>query len=453
MPLNKIKHLNRAGANNDMLDVFEAQLTPEEKKAEAVITQLSEWRKQKDVIINYTQNEIDQLKYHLSQARKEASPEIKVRKLLEIMDYKMRMEIKEAKDRKGAWIETPQKILHRLKGVPFKTAKLGEIYEGKSDYVVILIPQTHIYHYLNEEPIDFAVGQLGNKNVQSHILDTWTTLFRQGFGKVFLAEGLPFREYADDLPEPAYEHFRKIYDEYLEGYKKVPYHLRGVYQDLGESDIFTRWGAFMPEVLAKNEVYTFGAEDVGELENAVLVAKLLEIIMPTLLALPEILFGKNPKVEYSKEFLIDVLMGVGEKGWPEWKKHADLFRDFLEKAIVVPPRKGNLGFLAGKPMINKANYEMVKKQIHSVLFEAMLVPRNRVAIQKIKQTRENTLSNALILKIGAAHIKGNKFHDQNTIPDLLKEKEISYAVLWPDGVELDHLTLTDPLEMLKQALK
>jgi hypothetical protein len=383
MKENIIKNINSKGRNNDMIDIFEEVFGENNlEKTELDEKAVNRWRKLKNSTIRWTKSEQEDLRYHIDIGlRKEIKAAAgipikrKVEIIIDIMDYKLRHEVIEAKNR-GEQIQNQEEIIEKIQIIDFENnGKVVKSFSGTSLYTVVLIPEKH----------KSSLAGVSGKDVieiQKQIYEIQKKLAKEGISKYFLHEGFVFVEKSYELPRLA---------KYIKKAEDSP-------------------SLFYEDQLEKNggeEINNFGAENVDVWRAGKLPAKWYNCAMKLNRITKYMDFKELDREEYIKKINS---LNFKEDGFIE--KIKELTKDDL----VISREKND-------EIIKYFEDEFVEKVINNTNFS---VEKN------VETLHNNTLANVFVLKMGALHIlESDELETQQTIPEILEEKGISYITIKP----------------------
>lgn len=392
-----IANTNLEGEDKDMIDVFE-EIFAENNLRKSISAKLAirEWRRStKNDTIRWTEQEQEELRYHIGTGlgKEKIDSKDTIRKaeiLIDIMEYKRRYEVQEAKDRKGM-VKSTEQILKQIQKIDFgANVKIKDSYVGKSPYIVIIIPQKHT---INSKGASADILE-----IQEHILGIQKKLNEEGLARYSGYEGFLFIEKSQELPR---------YATYFDTPEISP---SRYYEDQFEKE-----GGLL--------VHSFGLENEISWDKSSNAANCYEISNE---------FYKEIQTEM---YLGDILMSV--------EQYLKIAADTLSQKEKVTNKAAYVRFVEqleiltkDKPFITTSTHLEIMQYFKDEFVKKTLNLRNYVAVQHIEDLYKNTLAKVYVVKFGALHIfEKDSYEIQKTIPQILLEKDISYIVLQPTQLQ------------------
>jgi hypothetical protein len=397
-----IHHTNIPGPGNDMLDIFEELLEkrrvrdPDGRIAKVIDT----WRAKRDKQVHFTAHEIAQMEelFDLmgSSDLKEGE---KARRIARAIDYKMKYELREARDRKKKWTKHPHEIIEIVKGLDISEhGRVVETHRGDSEYVVINLERIHFRHTLEGDIIEPETIKC-----QAELTAIQDVLIKNGINVLAIEAGTT-KEYARELAEPRHKGNIQQYETFLyamKKYKKSP---------------FSIFGLFGGDLLQKEnyggKLHTFGAESRKILDKTADLSQLCLLLQARLKKWTGKNLSKDEVFADISTFLQKSSLDTDEQDW-----QIKMFESFW------PDEK-----------ITKEQFERSFYFIEILYEEYNFTIRNHHIARNVGVIQNNTLTNAVMLFLGAAHFLESAGKKRISLPKIFKDKDISFVQIRPHTV-------------------
>lgn len=352
--------------------------------------------------IHVTQNEIEQLKFQIDSYLSLQWKDYKW--LINIIDSYIKYEIQESIDRKEKWFFTPKEIIKKIQSLDLEDSwKISDVFIWESSYVMILIPQMHNPVMWNGLISKKEKNQI--KIVQNNTDIILWKLFWNGITNIQLLEWL--------LHEDG-----NINTSYINNYTQ-------------ENNI----QVWLEQEMNRNEdIHTFWIENYTENMKSILIIGFEAIIKQ---------FLWNPE----KRQYINKMKGVEDAFFLNQENILILVDSFCREQmwIILTEEDYILArSIASKLFWNKK--QDIKTDIKSInryldksktLYQSNAIDnRNKITIENIKKSKENTGTNSMILIMWAGHFMQDRWKNSEgeiirPIQWHLKNKWISYISILP----------------------
>lgn len=424
-----IKNTNLEGENNDIIDKFE-ELSEQKNLDKSVNSEFANWRKERNEIIHFTKDELLQLSQNIDNINnKEEKDDWKIRKIIEAFRYTIDYEIRETKQRVE---NTPLQTRNNLESLFRELPNLGEVekfYEGNTDYVVIVIPDTHI----SDSAIAEEVGYVSNGiAVGKEIEEISQLLFSKNIANIFALENIPSGQLSTKLMSEVFGEFFNNFDnlqkeksnltqeQFIKKYEELKYKFILIISKLKNE-------ASLEKGETDKQLFLFGSENAIQHSKSFIASQLL-VTYTYICDKNKININENNSKIPRKAFetlKIRMAKFIGDAisidpALKISQSEKDQIIEETKKAFF--PEIFNNNLPTWKEFFNHFN---------EIFSQWTFGERNPILVENLQKIQNDTQSKVISFRVGGNHVYRLSQYKQKTIPEILEEKGISYVVLKP----------------------
>ncbi|USN58758.1 MAG: hypothetical protein H6767_01285 [Candidatus Peribacteria bacterium] len=322
-----------------------------------------------------------------------ASKEEMHKAIIEVIEYRIKYEIQESKDRKDKWTAPPDEIRQKVQSLDLsQNGEIIDSFTGASSYVVVLIPQIHEYNGETSPEVE---------ECQRNISKIISTLFDQGITNIQLLER-PNTDMGEMSIISAPQYFKSYPNEH---------HVQ-------------------EELKRGLDLHTFGIEDgYNKQVEAMLCAMFIETFSNQFYETSsrEKLREMQGKGELTKQFFIELAVKDAERLTGNKP---------IEKAVQFLSQMADKTF-GDQPITVEINdFLQYRDNAQEVFDDVAVDKRNKIHARNIEMIHNNTLANSMVLVMGSGHFKRDQGLNQrgrfiDPIQHHLQSRGISYITILP----------------------